>query len=324
MYWLEFFISALFIVLAGVRLTHYVDQLSDVMNWGKTWVGVILLGCITSLPEIITSLSAVISLHAPDLAIGNILGSNCINPMLIVLMDIVYREGSITDAIPLKRSHLLAGSFVLFLTLIILGDLLGMFPMVGSFGMGSILVGLFFVVGMRLIATAEVQSEAVFLPVSTSKTVIWGNVIVCALVVVFAAMRLAHSSDVIAQQTGLGQTFVGSILLAFVTSLPEIVVTLSALKMRAFDLAIGNILGSNMTNIFIVFLCDLFWKTGSVLQGVSTSHVLTGILSFCLVSVILVGLKVKPKKCILRLGWDSWIMVLLYGVGTIYIYRDLF
>ena len=107
---------------------------------------------------------------------------------------------------------------------------------------------------------------------------IWIQLFINALLVIVGAIWLARSSDMIAQQTGLGGTFFGSIFLAFVTSLPEMVVSLSALRIGSLDLAIGNIFGSNMTNMFILFVCDLFHRGGPLLGAVSRAHIVTAAL----------------------------------------------
>jgi len=129
-------------------------------------------------------------------------------------------------------------------------------------------------------------------------------------------MWLAKSADAIAQQTGLGGTFFGSIFLAFVTSLPELVVSLSALRLGSLDLAIGNIFGSNMTNMFILFFCSLFHRGGPILGAVSKVHVITAALSILLTYVAVKGIFDRNKKTVFGLGWDSLIMIFFFVAGT--------
>ena len=153
MYWLEFFISAAIIILAGIRLTVCADKLSDELQIGKVWIGIILLGITTSLPEAITSLTAIISLRANDLAIGNLLGSNNFNPMLIVFMDVLYRQGSITNALKPNISHQVSARFAIVLTFLVIFDIMfnGAFPAfpVGSLSVGSILIPVFYFIGIN-------------------------------------------------------------------------------------------------------------------------------------------------------------------------------
>ncbi|MBU0469495.1 MAG: hypothetical protein KKD07_07240 [Candidatus Omnitrophica bacterium] len=331
MYWIQFLISAVFIVLAGIRLTDYADKLSEQSNIGKAWIGIILLGLVTSLPEAIVSLTSVISLKANNMAIGNLLGSNNFNPMLIVVMDIFYRKGSITNDIGTNKSHDISGSFAIILTLVVVGEILlgmhGFIFRVASLSYGSILIAVLYFAGMRSLSSIDSGRsqysekdpiKAQDCTISAFK--IWINLVLSAVVVVVAAMWLAQSADVIADKTGLGRTFVGSIFLAIVTSLPEMVVSLSALRLGSFDMAIGNIFGSNMTNLFVVPICDIFYK-GAILSSVNSVHILTASVSIILVVIACLGIKIKHKRTVLGLGWDSILMLLIFTIGNIFLYR---
>jgi len=332
MYWFEFFISAAIIIFAGIRLTIYADKLSDELQLGKVWVGIVLLGLVTSLPEAIASLTAIVSLHANDLAIGNLLGSNNFNPMLIVVMDVMYRRGSVTNAVHPDLSHKVSARFAMFLAFLVIADIIfnAAFPAfhVGRLSVGGALIALFYFIGMRRLAglngggqVSVISGQEQATKRSTTLTRIWIELLVSALLVVVGAMFLAKSADMIALHTGLGRTFVGSIFLALVTSLPEMVVSLSALKLGALDLAIGNIFGSNMTNMFIVFICGLFHRGGPVLGAVSRTHMATAALSILLTYVAIKGIFTRDKKTVLGVGWDSVIMVILFIIGTGILYQ---
>jgi len=320
MMWLQFFICAGVIVWAGVRLTTYTDRLSDRLQLGKVWIGVVLLGFVTSLPEVITSLSAMISLKADDLAIGNLLGSNSFNPMLLVVMDIAYRKGSVTSAIRPHFSHTVSALCAVMLSLTV-G--VGIYWNLGWIASGMIAVMYFG--GMYYLARLEKKEEFAEAPLTPegqmSLIQIYCNLALSAGLVIGAAIFLANIADVLAETTGLGRTFFGSIFLAFVTSLPEMVVSLSALRLGAFDLAVGNIFGSNMTNMFIVPVCDIFHQGDSILNGVSTTHIFMVGLSVVLTLVVLGGMRYKNKKTFLGLGVDSFIMIVLFIIGTRVLYQ---
>jgi len=145
--------------------------------------------------------------------------------------------------------------------------------------------------------------------------------LISAALVIAGAIWLARSADIIAQQTGLGGTFFGSIFLAFVTSLPELVVSISALRLGSLDLAIGNIFGSNMTNMFIVFICSLFHRGAPILSTVSKVHVITAALSIVLTYVAVKGIFVRNKKTVFGLSWSSLIMIFFFVVGTSILYK---
>ena len=336
MYWMEFLLSAVLIVIAGARLTVYADKISDKFHIGKTWVGILLLGFVTSLPEAITSITAVVSIDADDLALGNLLGSNNFNILLIVVMDFLYRKGSVTNAINVRKSHSVSAyySIVLIALVFVQVALGGRLPVCSNFSMsfGGLLVAIIYLVGMRhlcLLGKTEGVEAEVISPylessssnVSTQKMIL--NVLVCACFVIVGAIWLANSAEMISVQTGLGRTFVGSKFLALATSLPEMVVTISALKMGSFDLAIGNIFGSNMSNMFIVALCDYLRRGTSMLNMAAESHALTGVLGLVLSVFALVGLSRKNKRTIFSLGWDSWGLIVVFVVGNLLIYKKI-
>jgi len=320
MIWFKFFISAVVIIVSGIRLTSHVDQLSDQLQLGKVWMGAVLLGFVTSLPEVITSLASVISFGSGDLAVGNVLGSNNFNPMLLVVMDAAYRQDSVTNAIRPHASHTASACFAAFLTV---GVIAGIFFKIGL--LVSLLIALGYFGGMRYLGLLEKKEENKNNTISQEKKEslfrIYLNIVVSSLCVIGAAIFLAGSADALAEETGLGRTFVGSIFLALVTSLPEMVVSLSALKLGAFDLAVGNIFGSNMTNIFIVPICEVFYQGGSILNEVSSTHILTASLSILLTLVAMIGIHCKNKKTFFGMGLDSFIMVLLFIAGTKILYN---
>lgn len=328
--WMTFLISAVVIVFAGIQLTKCADILSDRFHWGKTWIGIVLLGFVTSLPEAITSLASVISINADDLAVGNILGSNNFNPLLIVLMDFAYRKGAVTNDISYKKVHVFSAVFAVVLTGIVIAEIglggLGIsLTRIGPFSLGTFSVGiLYFVFIYKLSRVSDEDNEDLLEVGAESQEptyLIFVKLFFSIAFVVGGAIFLANSADMLAETTGLGRTFVGSIFLAIATSLPEVVVTLAALKLGQLDLAIGNIFGSNMTNVFILSLCELFHKGAPILSRVSCTHIFTGAMSIVLVTIAMAGIRFKGKKKILFAGIDSWIMLILFILGTGLLYQ---
>lgn len=329
--WIEFTISAVLIVYAGIKLTTYADRLSERLQIGKMWVGVVLLGFITSLPEAITSLVAIISLGANDLAIGNMVGSNNFNPMLLVVMDVVYRTGPISNRINVRKSHETSALLAILLSFIVIVEIrfsewISLIHF-GRISLGTMAIFLVYFLGMKYISqlgmqeAKNVNSQQVSLSGLESVRKLSLKLLFSAIIVVVGAMWLANSADTIAANTGLGRTFVGSILLAFITSLPEMVVSLSALKLGALDLAVGNILGSNMTNVFLIGFCGLFHRGGPILATVSKSHEFTACLSILLVMVLIKAISTRQTKSFFKIGYDSLLMAFIFLAGTGILYK---
>ena len=120
--------------------------------------------------------------------------------------------------------------------------------------------------------------------------------IAAAGALIFITPVMVSSSNEIAELTGLGATFVGSTLVALVTSLPELVTTIAAIKIGANDMAIGNLLGSNMFNVFAVGLTDFFYTQGRFLAVIDPSFVLVGTLGLLMTGMALIGNLAKLER----------------------------
>jgi cation:H+ antiporter len=142
-----------------------------------------------------------------------------------------------------------------------------------------------------------------------------------ALVVIAAAVFLPEIGLGIAEKTGLGQTFVGNIFIALSTSLPEVVVSIAAVRMGAVDLAIGNLLGSNIYNIgLILALDDIFFVKGPILSYVSGSHTISAISAILMTSIAIIGLTYRSEKKRLFLAWDSIGIITVYFINLMLLY----
>ena len=321
MAWIEFIISAFVVIVAGSRLTMAADRLSDQLNLGKAWIGIFLLGLVTSLPEAVSSVTAVRSLGADNLAVGNLLGSNNFNPLLLVMLDLVYRKGSVTNEVPANDSHRLSAYYAMVLTVIVIAEIaFGVLPHWGSVSIGVVAICALYGRGIFKLAAVSRGVEAPEAPSAGNLRQTWISIFISATLVVLAAVWLADAADRIAVQTGLGDTFVGSIFLALATSLPELIVTLSALQMGALDLGIGNVFGSNMVNILILAFCSLIDPRGPILYGVRHVHILTGLCSIVMVFIALKGIEQNKKKSYAGLGWDSWAMMAVFLTGSSLLY----
>ncbi|MFH1359788.1 MAG: hypothetical protein ABIJ41_01965 [Candidatus Omnitrophota bacterium] len=330
MVWLQFLTSALLIVIAGVKLVKYTDILSDKLSLSKAWLGVILLGLVTSLPEAITSITALISFQATDLAVGNMLGSNLFNLMIIVLLDAMYRKGSVTDAIEPNAANILPAVFAILLSMIVgteifIGSKMTL-PRIGFMSYGLLAVAVIYLVGIRILGKIGAIGSLSG-PVSSAgkNSPILSKVILVlslnAVLVIVASIGLTDSCETIAHLTNLGRTFIGSTLLAWSTSLPEIVVSVSAFRIGSFDMAFGNIFGSNMVNMFIVFICSFFYRKGPILAAVSQTHVFSAMAVIMISCLALAGIFSKNKKKYAHMGIDSITMSIFFVVIIAVLYR---
>ena len=144
--------------------------------------------------------------------------------------------------------------------------------------------------------------------------------VVNALLVIAAAIFLPRIGEQIADLTGLGEAFVGNIFIAFTSSLPEVVVSVAAVKIGSVDLAIGNVFGSNIFNIFILFVDDLLFMQGPLLQYISPIHVISALAAIIMTAISIIGLVYKAENKKLIWGWDSVAMIVVFiiNIGLLY------
>ncbi|MBP9707160.1 MAG: sodium:calcium antiporter [Oligoflexales bacterium] len=329
--YIQFFLSAAAIIVAGIFLARSSDKIAELTNMGRLFAGSILLAGATSLPELMVDVSA-IRKGMPDLAVGDLMGSSLMNLLILGIADLVHRS-------PHKMfsragaQHALSAAMSINVTVlaaiaILLGPQLAGIE-VGEIGIGVLAIGVAYILGLRLVYYDQqlvVRGEGGATSQGTNKRGALSRAIsiymLSALVIFIAAPFLADAAGEIADLTGLGKTFIGSTLVAFCTSLPEVVSTITAIRMGAFDLAVGNIFGSNSFNMIVLIPLDWFHQ-GNLLASVSNTHVLTALAIILATSVAVMGQlyhEEKRKKFIepdalAVIGIVVGALLLLYWVG---------
>ena len=319
MIWLQFAGTALVIVLAGARLARYGDVLGEKSGLGRSWIGVVLLAATTSLPELFTGFGATALAPLPNIALGDVLGSCMFNLLILSMMDAVQPEPLSARA---HQGHAISIGFGLLLIGVagvglVLGDRV---PTLGWVGVPSPVLIVLYFVAMRVIftheqtrrsrETSEVAEELQYGETTLRTAVI--HYTVAAVVVIAAALWLPQLGAELARQTGLGEAFVGSLFVALTTSLPEIVVSLTAVRIGAVDLGIANVLGSNLFNLLILGLDDLFYREGPLLAAAATSHGVTVTAIVMMNALFLIGLTYKVIKKRFVVTWDTGAMAAVY------------
>jgi cation:H+ antiporter len=325
--WAQFAATALVIVLAGVRLARYGDVLGEKTGLGRSWIGVVLLAATTSLPELITGFGATALAALPDIALGDVLGSCMFNLLILSLMDAVQPEPISARA---HQGHALFIGFGLLLVGVAGVGLVAdrRLPALGWIGLYSpILIALYFVAmrviftheqHRRLLETQEVAEELRYAE-TTLRSAVW-HYGLAAVAVVAAALWLPQSGAELARQTGLGEAFVGSLFIAITTSLPEIVVSLAAVRIGAIDLGIGNVLGSNLFNLLILGLDDLFYRRGPLMADAGASHSISVGAIVMMNALFLIGLTYKVMTKRFVVAWDTGAIATVYGIAVVLSY----
>jgi len=326
--WSGFVICTLAIIYSGIRLSKYGDIIAEKSGLGRAWIGLVLMASVTSLPELVTGISSVTFAGVPNIAIGDVLGSCVFNMLIISILDANYRIMPISTKA--HQGNILSAAFGIFLLGIVTISLyMGhtIWPL-GWIGPYSILFILIYFIAMRLVyfyekrqiaeALKEKAVELRYKDFSMKQAVI--NYGLNAVVVIIAAIFLPMIGEGIAARTGLGQTFVGSIFIAISTSLPEVIVSLSAVKIDAIDLAIGNLFGSNIFNIFILAIDDIFFIQGPLLSYANSNHIISAQSAIIMMTIAVAGLMYRASKKPLFLAWDTIMIATMYIVNIMLLY----
>ena len=324
MNWFLFFFSAAVIVLAAIQLARYGDVIALRTRLGGLFVGTLLIAGATSLPEMLTTVSS-INQGVPDLAAGNLLGSNMFNMFVLALLDLLNRDQRVLRRAALK--HALSGSLTLVLIGLVCFFILARIDLkIGWVGVDSLVIMLTYVAAIRLIQSGNLipsgaadAAEEIPAGVPSLRRALLGFG-AATLVLVFITPLLVRSSVGIAEETGLGATFVGSTLVALVTSLPELVTTLAAIRLGAADMAIGNLFGSNLFNMFVLGLADVFYAQGRFLGAISPDFVLIGLIGLLMTGLGLVGNLARLERRLLGVELDALLLVVMYFAGMGWLY----
>jgi cation:H+ antiporter len=317
MVWVTFAVLAAVIVVAGGVLARTGDILAEKSGMGRSWVGAILIAATTSLPELFSGVGASAFFGLPDIAVGNVLGSCMFNLLILSVMDAISGKKPLSSRA--SPGHALALGFGTLLMAItglglLLPTALPAIPSVGWFTPVWVVVYLIAAKTMFQYERRRQQTkgrEALqYAGVSTrAASIRYG---VAALVVVAAAIFLPEAGAEIARQTGLEQGFVGTVFIAMATTLPELVVSLTAVRMGSIDLAIGNALGSNLFNIQILVVDDLLYRKGPILADVTPNHAIAVLAVIAMNGVVLTGLTYQALQKRLVLSWDTFGVLVFY------------
>lgn len=326
--WPGFILCTSAIVYSGTKLSKYGDIIAEKTGLGRAWIGLVLMASVTSLPELVTGISSVTYAGVPDIAVGDVLGSCVFNMLIIALLDAVYRIMPIS-AKAHQGNILSAGFGILLLSIVAMSLLVGKhtspFGWIGPYSLFFIII---YFVAMRLVYFYEKRQIAILIKEKAMelrykdiqmKTAVI-NYSLNALVVIISATFLPKIGEGIAETTGLGQTFVGNIFIALSTSLPEVVVSMSAVKMDAIDLAIGNLFGSNIFNIFILAIDDIFFIKGHILSFANPNHIISALSAIAMTTIAIIGLTYRAEKKPFFLAWDSIGIIIIYILNIMILY----
>ncbi len=265
MIYIQYLILAGFVVSLSIFLSKYVDALDKKTNLSGAFIGGVLLASVTSLPEFITSLTAIFSLNQPGLVQGNVFGSNIFNLTILGVCILLFSKKFKNSYI--SKNHLITSIFTIIIFIIcFLGMKYNYSLNVGflNISYASILILILYIINVTKMNddySENLDSEDNL--DLTVKQIIFRFIIFSILLVIFS-MLLTKVTDKLNSQLGLGTTVGGAIFLGVATSLPELTSSFNLVRLGNFNASFGNIMGSNLFNFTILAIGDIFYSKGNI------------------------------------------------------------
>ena len=326
-----FVVAAALVWVSGTRLSYYADAIARRTGIGEAVLGVVLLGGITSLPEIAVAGAASLGGNAP-LAVNNVLGGFTMQVTILALADALLRQRALTAAIP-DPAVLLQGVLgIILVSVAVVGVATGD---VGFLGAGLWTWGILgiFVFSVMTVARARDHArwEVVGEPprpkigreepeVERAGPTLYGMTALAGAGILVMGYLLSETGEALAEQTGLGANFFGAVFLAITTSLPEISTVIAAMRLRRHVMAASDIFGTNLFDIAVIFVADLVYPGGPVLSEVGTFSIVAGLLGIVVTAVYLAGLIERRDPAVAGVGFDTIVVIATYlgGLGLLY------
>lgn len=312
------------LLTAGVRFTRVVDELADRTRLGEAVAGAVLLGAATSIPGLITTITGAADGEA-GFAVGNALGGIAAQTTFLVVADLLYRRTNLEHAAASLPNVLQAGILIALIG-IVLTAAVGPDVTVLSVHPATVALVLVYVYGLGLVRRA--RSSPMWRPEETEETVedepdpsamqaslgqLWRRFALLALVVSVVGYAIGRSGLTIASESGLNGSVVGALFTSIVTSLPELVTVLTAVRIGALTLGVSNIVGGNTFDVLFVAAADLAFRGGSVYHAADRQALYVTALTVVLTAMLIAGLLTRERRGI---GFEGFAMLGTYAVGV--------
>lgn len=329
-----FVVAAIAVWIAGTMLAGYADEISRRSGLGEALLGLLLLAGVTSLPEIATSFSAALRDNA-DLAVNNLLGSIALQVAVLAIADLLIHRRALTSVVPDPIVILQGALNICLLCMVAIAIVTGdqHFFGAGIWTWGLMLASVF---SMRLLTLAQgrkpwlANSDDEFWPKrrdgdessrDVSNVALGVKTAVCAIVILLAGWAVSSTGDSLAEQTGIGQSFMGVAFVALATSLPEASTSFGAVRRGNYTMAISDIFGTNILNVGLIFGVDMFATSSPVLSQAGNFAAVGALLGAAATGLFLVGLAERRDQSIFRMGYDSLAVLLTYAGGLAILYN---
>ncbi len=312
--------AGLWIGVFGTRLARVVDRLADRTGIGEALAGALLMGGATSLAGLVVSVVAALDGNA-SLAVSNSVGGIAAQTAFIVVADLFYRRGNLEHAAASLGNIFNSLVLLILLAIVVIGASV---PGATLFAVSPVTPVLVFGYVYGMVLARRVEDEPMWKPRMTSETRtdepdpdaeqegltrLWTEFALLAVAVVVAGFVVARAGLSIVASTGVSGTLVGAFATSIMTSLPELVTTVAAVRTGALTLAVGGIVGGNAFDLLFIAASDVAYRDGSVYAALTQTDDFTLGWAMLMVGILATGLVRRQEKGI---GFE--------GVGVLAVY----
>lgn len=282
------------VIFFSVKCAYYLDLIEAKTNLSGVFLSGVILAGITSLPELVTSISAISFFNSPELVFGNILGSNIFNLSILASLIIVFFKEFLTNKVKLDHKKTLYLIIVIYSLVFVKMQFEINFTIM-NIDVISILIFLFYIISLKFISVNDEDDVDDSLAQSTEdvKSLLI-KFIFFSMGLVISSVIITFLTDEIAKVTNMGETLAGALLLGVVTSIPELATSITLCKLGNFNGVFGNIIGSNIFNYIIISIGDVLYNSGSIYVVNNQSYKLV-VFGFVATVLALIILKSKVK-----------------------------
>ena len=318
------------IVVTGVRLATCADVLAERTGLGQAFMGAVFLGATTSLPGITASVAAAGG-GRPDMALSNALGGIAVQTLFIVVADLAHRESNLEHAAA-NESVLVQSALLLVLLALLLAACLGPEISLGPIHPATLLLPLAYALGLRSVRASHVypmwQPRATGMgrvrqvapghrAAAQSNAALWSQLAVAGTAAVFAGWGLTRVAQQLADHYQLPESVAGGLITGVVTSFPELVIAVAAVRNGALTLAVAGVVGGNAFDTLFAALSDAAYLSGSIYHRASPQTLFLLTLALLMNAVLLLGLLRRQSRGLANIGFEGVLVIALYALGVL-------
>lgn len=256
-------VLAVAIVLLSMKLSDYVDLLDKTTDISGAFLGGVMLAAVTSLPELLTTISSVVFVKQPDLVMGNILGSNLFNLSVLGFLMVFGIKRFAAAKISVSHRHTVL-SICLITVILILSLFVNLDINIFTISIISIIIMAVYLISVKTMSSSDSDGPEEAVSTNLTPKQLFARFAVCSILLIATSILITYATDMLAEELDLGRTFAGALLLATATSLPELVSATSLLRKNNVNAMVGDIVGSNLFNFTILVVADIFMLHQSI------------------------------------------------------------